>query len=455
MRTKNVFSWLGVLFVIGSFQACVNVDRTLGIDFVPNDERLTLKYFDTTGIPIHTSLQDSIITSGNTFALFGSRRDAPFGTTTVGAVFRMYPSVLEVDFGDNPQLVSARLHLTMSGNQVHSSQASIMQNIRVYQVTKVMSDSLPYYNNSLKSSEYNHTPISQSGVLYDGSDTLSIPLSSAFGDFLLGARAEDMETYENYFNYFRGLYLMTDSLPAGVEGGRINGADLGSTYLELKYKHNGADSTYYFFVESSDVHFNTFAHESWNTLVDTTNLNSTIYVEGMAGVKPVLDMTYLKTLLENWIEAGGRPKSDIQKLVILNAQIILGADTQQVPDLSGYPGNTSSSSKVSFCYKYVSDDNYITYTPLDDTRLGSSNGVLNRSLLNYSLDISHYLNNYLRGKNDDKSKLFLSPLATVTDSYYGTSSYILDAQTYYHGAICGATHATDPVKFKMTYTFLE
>ncbi len=445
MKTKNVSLLLGILLV---FTACVDVDHTLGVSFIPSDEMMTVQVYKDSTIAVYTAAPDSMITSSSSYGLFGSMCYDPFGTVEVGTVFRMYPAMLEKNFGTNPSFVSARLRFTGSGNQAAADQVGIAQNVRVYSITKTMSDTLPYYNNSLKPAEVAEL-ISQSGIIYNGGDTLSIALTPSFGNFLLTASAENLLTADNFYNFFKGFYIKTDPLPSNIKGGRINSFDYAAVYLELKYRHDGQDSTVYFLADQAGAHFNTFEHESLSRLqnLPPNAPKDTVYFEGLAGVKPSIDFAEIKTKLENLAASQGK---DLQKLVIANAQIIIGVGTEQPDELNYFP------SLLSFCYKYVSDDNYITYSPLKDVQLGTS-GAMNRSTLEYSIEVTDYLINFLQGKRA-YSNLLMMPIQKVPDAYGTNYYYYLDNVTYSRGMLRGTPNRAynkPSVMFKMTYTFLQ
>ena len=463
MKTKHCFLLPFILLSLGGFTACVNIDHTLGVDFAPDDAVMKMRVYQDTTIALYTAALDSIITSSHSsnasYGLFGSVNHDLFGRVTAGSVFQVHPLEYETDFGNSPVLTSVRLRLTIEEDaQLSEEQKGILQNIRVYQVTKKMDVTSPYYNNSLKPDEYIHTAISQAGVIYNGGDTLSIPLTPEFGNFLLGFTADDMFNDSTFHEKLQGFYITTDPLPANVKGGRINRCayTTASTYsiasfLELTYKHEGTDSTLFFWVgQGVDVCFNTITHESWNTLANYSNVaptppEPTVYIEGLAGVKPFIDFTEVKTKIESWTASQGK---SIGQLAVANAQLSVGVDIQNPTNLDTYPGI------IFLGKKYLSDDDYTSYTPLNDIQYADITSTnLNRSLLHYSMDITSYMNRFLQGK-DTTSQLFLLPILIETDDYYGTSYFLFDNQTYSYGKLSGVGSAR-PVKFKMTYTFLE
>ena len=463
MKTKNCFLLSFVLLSLGGFTACVDIDHTLGVDFAPDDAIMKMRVYQDTTIAFYTAALDSIVTSSHSsnisYGLFGSVNHDLFGTVTAGSVFQVHPLEYETDFGNSPVLTSIRLYLTIEGNaQLPEEQKGILQNIRVHQVTKKMDVTSPYYNNSLKPDEYIHTAISQTGVIYNGEDTLSIPLTPEFGNFLLSFTADDMLNDTTFHEKLQGFYVTTDPLPAGVKGGRINRCVYTTTsaysiasFLELKYKHEGQDSTLFFWVgQGIDVCFNTITHESWSTLANYSNSappppEPTVYVEGLAGVKPFIDLTEAKTKIADWAAWQGK---SLGQLAVANAQLNVGIDIQNPEEIDTYP-------KIMFLgKKYTSDEGYTSYTLLDDIQYSEvSSSNLNRSLLQYSMEITSYMNRFLQGK-DTTSQLFLLPVLVETDPYYGTSYFLFDSQSYSYGKLSGAG-STQPVKLKMTYTFLE
>lgn len=184
MKRIRFLFFLPILAVTG-FSSCLNVDNTFGTDFIPDDQRPSLRVRNMPGVPVYTATVDSIISnSGYIYSgLFGSINITPFRTMNADLVFRIYPYVGGHSFGENPEFVAASLLLIISGRNVaDENQQNIVQNVQLYELNRTLYYDSTYYNTSITASDYKPEPVNMPGLTYNGGDTLIIPLTEAFGN---------------------------------------------------------------------------------------------------------------------------------------------------------------------------------------------------------------------------------------------------------------------------------
>ncbi|MDR3181243.1 MAG: DUF4270 domain-containing protein, partial [Prevotellaceae bacterium] len=93
---------LKIFFVIGAvslLNACVDMDKTLGVVLVPDADMLTVEQ-EVFNLPVYTANVDSVLTSSTTVGTIGYLNHEVFGLFTAGSVFRMLPNTLNFDYGN-------------------------------------------------------------------------------------------------------------------------------------------------------------------------------------------------------------------------------------------------------------------------------------------------------------------------------------------------------------------
>jgi hypothetical protein len=254
---------------------------------------------------------------------------------------------------------------------------------------------------------------------------------------LLGATAEEMASDTVFLQKFKGLYLKAEN-PGTAGEGQVSYFDLTTAYITLHYHTDSDTSAFYYFIEQSTPNFNVYTHSSSSLAQAGTEQ---VYLEGLAGVKTYIDFAGVKDSITN------RLGNDTSKLVINRAELVVPVDSSGLSvsalaaALSLYP--------TSLTLAYKTDS---TYAFLSDTYLDIFDGMLNRSLQQYSFNLTYYV----QGLFDDQALyhtsntgMYLYPLYSTSDSY-GTVVKLLE-RSYY---TCGTLKSTG-AKLKLTYTILE
>lgn len=448
MKRIRFFFFLPIIAITG-FSSCINVDNTFGTDFIPDDQRPGLQVRNIPNLPVYTATVDSVITNSAYVysGIFGSINITPFRTMNADLVFRIYPYVSGHSFGENPEFVAASLLLIISGRNVaDEDQQNIVQNIQLYELNRTLYYDSTYYNTSITAGDYKPEPVNMPGLTYNGGDTLIIPLTEAFGKTLLEGTTDDMDSLVHFYEKYKGFVLTVDPQPAGIQGGRLNTTDISTAYLTLQYKDNGKDTSMLYWGDYGLV-FSAYRHSS-DYLANYQNppagvAAQPVYFESLAGVKPVFDVAAIKDSLNALADSlkGVFANNNLQ--VLLNkAELVLSIDPAF--DMDKCPAT------LALCSRTVNTAGKLTYPLIDDVSNAAFDGTLNRSLRNYTFNITYYLQQFLKPQPPETAPLYLFPTTTIQDDYYGYSYTILDNTLYTYVKF----HPASPATLKLIYTIL-
>ncbi|WP_460556123.1 DUF4270 family protein [Ferruginibacter profundus] len=233
------FFCLFVLTII--LASCDKVDITFGATPSTSDPNIT--YFDNYKTDIATYKPDSFITSGHQVLSIGYHYDSVFGVVKAGSYSQInlpatnpLLNVTETILFDSLQLL-----IKPSGEFYGDSTKPVKINVfRLTQNIKTDDNSDTYYNTT--TFNYNPVMIGQQIInLNSKSGTaVSVKLSDVLGQELLSkfkSNDLDITTQENFINYFKGIYITTDSVVTNSLA--YFTADTDSVMLKLNYHQNG------------------------------------------------------------------------------------------------------------------------------------------------------------------------------------------------------------------------
>ncbi|MDR3133370.1 MAG: DUF4270 domain-containing protein [Prevotellaceae bacterium] len=451
---KRFFFSLLVIAITGF--SCVNVDNSFGTDFIPEDQQPGLRVRNIPNLPVYTATVDSIVTnSGYVYTgLFGSINVTPFHTMNADLVFRIYPYVSGHNFGENPEFVAASLLLIISGrNVVDEGQQNIVQNVHLYELNRTLYYDSTYYNTSITEKDCKQEPINMPGLTYNGGDTLLIPLTEAFGKELLSGTANDMDSLVHFYERYKGFVLTVDPQAAGIQGGRLNTTDISSAYLTLQYKDNGKDTSMLYWGDYGLV-FSAYRHSSdylSNYQSPPAAVAQPVYFESLAGVKPAFDVAAIKDSLLMLVDSLKDKHANNNLKILLNkAELVISIDSVCLKkpewDMDKCPP------VLALCSRTVNDAGKLTYPMINDVSNAAFDGTLNRSLMSYSFNITHYLQQFLKPQPPETTTLYLFPTTTLQDDY-GYSYTVLDNTNYTYVRFLDHNHAS-PATLKLIYTIL-
>lgn len=412
--------------------SCIETDLTLGSDLLPDDQLMNTKQM-TFELPVSLKVADSIATTSSTSIVFGAFNTEKFGLSEFSSATPFAPisdsSTIRV--GTNRRFGKFELKLQLRRTEgLDSRSSNIIQNVNVYRLIKNF-DSTTVYNNSITQEFYDSKPVSINSPVFTGGDTLTIQLSEEFAMRILDtlyAKPDIVDTTSNFNKIFPGLYFTVDAPMAGVNEGRINNFKVQS-YARLSYTadfgdRKDVDTTVLFqtgVTEAKGKYLFVLNQSKFSSRhLETGNADEKIFVEGNAGIKPVISSSYLKNTIEEWAQSEG---IDIRKLILVRANLKMPFefpdDIDKVDDL--YPTTLSPSVRI-----HTEEDNMVLYSTITDVNVSDEDpGNINRSTGCYSPDITHYLQRMLKKGKDELSAdddIWLMPTTKNQDSNDSDSS---------------------------------
>lgn len=398
--------------------SCINVDKTLGEDLIPDNQLYNIYSVTFPIDDIRQEMADSLSAYSMYKFTFGAVRDDAFGLTTRTAAFTLVPVFNELDFGKPGTQVFRQFHFSAVSDSIsyaNSSQEHILQNINVYELTKPIDQTKVAPEIS-----WSGERITDGIPVYNGSDSLSFDFSRAFGEKYMQITEDDLDTISDYTKKFPGIVISTDA-PVG-NGGRINmfklPISIASYYItgstaELKftaeYDDRGPiDTTFLFYlgpldfynlkgVTSSNVTsqpqiaYDMTTHESKAMAGKVT---TKAMLEGGRGLKPVIKAASLRDkILAEISKYTDNPNS----VVINKASLILPFEfPEDYTEMYKYPVMISPTCRIE-------TDTTTTYAGLTDSSASDENqGDINRSLCQYAPDISHHIQEMIKVSDDKK-----------------------------------------------------
>lgn len=220
------------------FSSCDKVDIEFASADTASDPNIT--YYDNFPVDIATYKPDSFITSGHNIIVAGYHSDTALGVMNASSFVQLdLPSANPV-LNVNAAYDSLELLLRPSGQFYGDSTQPVT--FKIFQLAKNINTDAgdTYYNTS--SFAYLPAPIAQKTVLLNAktSAVIRIKLSDITGQdifdkFKTGDNA--VASSEKFIDYFKGLYITTDSLQTNTVAYFTALAD--SAVLQLHYHENG------------------------------------------------------------------------------------------------------------------------------------------------------------------------------------------------------------------------
>jgi hypothetical protein len=466
-QTKKIF--FSILLSILFFTSCTNVDKTIGIDMIPDEEQFML-VTDTIYPSIYNVTLDSVMTMNLQYNSFGSYYDPILGTTTAGMAFQVAPTADSMDFGTTHTVDSVILQMIVTDR---TGEDSYNQTLKVYELNKQIYYDSVYYPVININSMINTVPLATTQYVrtpkdrWETSDTINIHLDNSIGEKLVSASADAMlyDSINLFYEYFKGLYITAEDVTPGLTG-RMNRIPLSTLDISLSvyYKRDGVDTVanYWHYNSGYMSSFTAVQHDyttathplkvntaALNDTSRTATLDSTLYVQGLFGITPMMKIR--KDDIQNWLISKNLVK---EQLAI--SRVLLEFDVER---FNGYELNKLAT-PVGLFYRTIqktSDTATVSYPGLTSiTELNSTlfGGTLNKTLYKYSMKITYDFTSII--KNMEKSNsaiMYISPYMQLTNSsYYGTTTYsYIENQAYLYQTLLKGTSSSRPPRLIITY----
>jgi hypothetical protein len=291
--------------------SCSKPAGKIGAVINPDQSKLQVRWTDTTSVYGYSSLDDSVRSDNLSSTMLGSNFDPVFGNTTAGFYTQVSLSAFEHSFGDNPLLDLVVVQLLYTGESYGDTNTQL--NLQAYQVEEDFFVDSVYYSNvnfetgDVDFANFNFVPRPNDSVVVEG-DTidavLRVPLtnSPALGEYLLNAPEEAMENSENFIDYFKGLYLVTEAVD---EGGSLVYFNLlpNTSRMTIYYSNDENESLRFeYLISSSNARVGKYMHNFDNgspefkqqVLEGDTSLGKEkFYVQGLGGVSSTIKLPFI------------------------------------------------------------------------------------------------------------------------------------------------------------------
>lgn len=413
------------------------IDPTLGASYIPANQDISIHTVDI-DLPVGQKYADSLQTTVNSQVAVGSITTAAYGTVTVGSALTLSPATDSIVWGTDPVFKSMYISLTASSNQVlDKSQAGIPQNIYVHQLNKEL-DSTCVYSNSITLADCKPELAVMGSMVYTGGDTLVLHFTEDFAKPLFDLDRETMDSTALFASKFYGIYLHTDPVEPGTEGGRLNIFDVNESYVILTYSSvNDAgrrrDTTAFFNLGTYNA---VMSIDKEKVFPETDDASAMIRYEGLTGLKPHIDAKVLRQRLDDWMGANG---IDPDALMVCRA-------TLEFPfEYSGSSAQYNIWPANLYPCRRLRGSVYTVYSPISERYTSSyDHGEINRSHFYFRSDVAPYLQSLIReekDKVDENYDIWMIPTIEYTTStsssstsdYYNYANYYASMYGYGYG----------------------
>lgn len=410
---NNYQKIIGLLIVVLAISGC-NEGSDLGIEILPKDDLISVKNtVIKETISSFTFTEDTIRTDNSSSSLLGFLTDPVFGTTSINYAtqFRLqsFP-----EFGTNPVADSIKLILRYSNVYGDTTTA---QTFKVYELISDLDVDSEYDQHvDLKSmasdyllGEVSYLPkieidTTDNGQTYLKQQIISVPLDISLGERLVNADSLDLINNDVFLEFFKGLFIETESLIE--EGGAILTLNelttsdyLGSgVVLYYNNEENNAEEPDTMFipllVSEFSARINSMKHDySGTPFEDFLNSevveDSLIYIQATGGLKSKIHIDDLAS----W--------KDSTDMAINKAQLIFQVDTL-ASDVENYPPPSQ------LLFTVVNEDGE-EFLPIDYVfDPDYYGGALDTEDYTYRFNITQHLQQIIDGSADNYG-FFLTP----------------------------------------------
>lgn len=315
MLRNKLFYLLAAFVAVLIFVSCNKEPNLVGLDLLPEGDRLNMSFIDTSTIIAYTVKEDPLRTDELSTNLLGYLNDAIFGNTLASIYTQYNLPTNNVSFGANPVADSVVLSLVYSG--IYGDSLS-QHTVRVFELADTMSTKAEYYSNSTKATlpiqigEATFVPNLKTADSVNGnkvSPHLRITLSPEFSNRLISADSETLSANSFFTEVFKGLYITADPVTSNASGAILYFNLLDDMSKITVHYHNDTDtSSISLPINANCGRFNKYIHYHYNGAVpellqqfagDTASGSNRVFMQAMAGAKVKLRIPYLKNIPEN------------------------------------------------------------------------------------------------------------------------------------------------------------
>lgn len=295
--------YLAVFFLALIFTGCQKDPSELGLNLHPQDDRISGSETDTVTLEAYTINEDSISSDERSLALLGSCSDPVFGRSDASFITQIRLSSTNVSFGTTPTADSIVLYLDYQG---YYGDTSALQTVKIYELQSDIYADSTYYSN-MNPASLSPLSILDAPFVYSpkpNDTTLAIRLNDELAQRFVNTGAENLAGNDAFINWFKGIYIKTDSI---FSGGAIIYYNLLSPNSKVTlYYHNDGDTTdkkFDFVINSSCARINLFKHDysqsQITSLNDSLSNDSLLYLQGMSGTNARIKFPFVSNLKDS------------------------------------------------------------------------------------------------------------------------------------------------------------
>lgn len=446
-----------VLALAAMFMAvsCITVDKSIGQGLIPEDQDIPV-FTAELDLPVELKSAQPLQGLSASESAFGAIRTPENGLVQFATVADFRPNFSGWNFGKDA--VVKEVYFLANISQIfvpENDQAGIPQIVTLHRTYRNI-DSTTVFNNAFTEADYDPEPVNMSETVYFGGDSLKVILKNSFAEEILTATQQERDTLDLFLKRFKGLLIKTSVPEEGVYGGRENIINFGSgtIYISVNFQPTWAEGlvrkdTLFALTYGNQKCLNLSIYESGE--MQTKDPGAVMEFEGAAGNKPYISKTALKGVIDEWLKAEGL---EDKNLIIAKGSLVFPFEIPENLDMTKYPPTLYPCNRE---FDTTSNAN-VFYPALDVNVSGYSVGNMNRSLKEYRMDIPSIIQDFvskdLSQLDDLTHNLWIMPITSSTDSYYGTVSYNIDLFTYYLGKLNGPAAGRSP-KLQIVYSVLE
>ena len=455
-RINRIFPSAAVLAVGLLAASCVLTAPTLGASYIPANQDISIHTVDI-DLPVGQKYADSLQTTVTSTVAVGSLSTTQYGTVSVGTALTMAPATDSIVWGTDPLFKDMYISLSAKSNQVlDKNQAGIAQNIYVHQLN-VELDSTYVYSNSVSLADCKSALAVKGSMIYTGGDTLVLHFTEEFAKPLFDLDRETLDSTELFVKKFYGIYLHTDPVEEGTEGGRLNIFDASNSQVTLTYSSiadsgRRRDTTVYFNLGTYNA---VMSIEKDKVVAEADDAAAKIVYEGLTGIKPHIDAKILRQRLDDWMTAND---IDPDALMVSRATLEFPFEySGNSHDYDKWPANL-------YPCRRLHGETYTVYSPISERYTTAyEHGEVNRSLFRFQSDVALYLQSLIREKKEEVDQnydIWLIPTIEYTTStsssysdYYDYANYYASMYGYGYGGYGYGYGGYDPYGYGYGYPY--
>lgn len=426
---------IAALVAVLVIASCNKEPDLIGLDLLPEGDRLNMSFIDTSSIIAYTVKEDSLRTENLSGNLLGYMNDPIFGPVKASFYTQYRLPNSNFSFGDNP--VADSIVFTLVYNGVYGDSLT-QHTAKVYEVDEILDLEKKYYSTTIL--PVLPTPIGEATFTpnFKKADSvnklpvkphLRITLTQEFANKLLSASDSTLLSNTFFTKIFKGLFVDVAPVAPGSPGSVLNFDMLNEMSRVTLYYHNDKDTatSIKFLINSSSPRFNNYNHYGYASAApellqqfagDTATSHQRVFLQSMAGSKVKLRIPYLENIPKN------------ANIAINEALLIF---TNNEPEgIFKAPGQLS--------LRALSDTG--SYLIIPDEKIGGAyfgGRYINKK--EYQFRITKYVQDRMRYPNlPDTDLMLLIPGGALT-----ANRLILN----------GPGHPTDRMKLVLYYTIIE